>query len=160
MEGVSLVAIDLSRLWCTAGHTLRAAVLMEADQRLGDVAEIPTDLCNNTSGLLVSFDPASQLHWVDSAEGAESPCDPDFLRDLCFNNRWLAGALGGDLPRGVRMAPACPLFREPVQCSRCEAWVASPSVSAQGWLDHFGFAVQSAAGRAPVCMQCSRQSGM
>ena len=35
MEGVSLVAIDLSRLWCTAGHTLRAAVLMEADQRLG-----------------------------------------------------------------------------------------------------------------------------
>ena len=126
----------------------------------GDVAEIPTDLCNNTSGLLVSFDPASQLHWVDSAEGAESPCDPDFLRDLCFNNRWLAGALGGDLPRGVRMAPACPLFREPVQCSRCEAWVASPSVSAQGWLDHFGFAVQSAAGRAPVCMQCSRQSGM
>ena len=70
----------------------------------------------------------------------------------------VAGALGGDLPRGVRMAPACPLFREPVQCSRCEAWVASPSVSAQGWLDHFGFAVQSAAGGVCACLHAVQPS--
>ena len=51
----------------------------------------------------------------------------------------------------MRMAPACPLFREPVQCSRCEAWVASPSVSAVA--GPLWFAVQSVVG---VCLSaCS-----
>ena len=136
------------------GGEVRGARLFLGSTVLGgEVAEYPTDLMDDASALIVSFDPASQIHWVDTAPTAEDH-DPDFLRELCFNNSWLASCLAGDGTRAVCMAPIRPCERSPVMCEACGSVAPSPSEHAPAWLDHFAAAVQRAASRPVRCLRC------
>ena len=83
--------------------------------------------------------------------------DPLFVRDINFDNVWVAGKLSGDAPAAVRLAPRSPRSREPLICSTCRTTFFSPSVRPAHWPQHSGAAVQAAAGLQFRCYECCRR---
>jgi hypothetical protein len=135
------------------GEVRGARLFTGSTQLGGEVVETPTDTHDNHTCLMVAFDPSSQLHWVDTDPAAELE-DPNFMRELCFNNIWLASTLCSPEPTLVRMAPLKPCERSPVRCSMCGAVSPSPSQQPSAWLDHFAAAIQCAANCDVRCLKC------
>jgi hypothetical protein len=137
------------------GETRGTRLFVGSTRMGGSIAEIPTDIGCTDRALLVAFDPSAQIHFVLTDPAAvDGPVDPDFLRDLSFDNLWLASVLTSGEPVAVRMAPLSPQARLSISCTQCARQIASPHSDPRAWLDHFCAAVQAAAERPTVCLQC------
>ena len=148
-------------LAASLGETQGTRLYVGSTRLGGSIVEVPTDLVDTHSALLVAFDPSTQIHWVDTDPAAVGgPLDPDFIRDLSFDNLWLASVLTSGDPVAVRMAPLSPQPREAFCCTQCMRQIVSPHIEPSAWLDHFCAAVQDATGRPRVCLRCVSQVNM
>ena len=115
---------------------------------------VPTDPLTKTQMVAVAFNTQRSLHFVMSAEGSEDgPC-PDFMRMIGYDNKWSVGRLMQLKQVGVRYAPRDPMPREATACPRCRRNIVCPSVDPRAWQEHFGMAVQRAAGQPQRCAVC------
>ena len=121
----------------------------------GEIVEVETDPRDPNLLLIAEFCPATHLHWVETATGTEGNDDPLFLRDINFDNAWVAGKLLSEKPAAVRLAPREPAAREPVVCRSCEMRFGSPAEDPLVWVQHYGAELCQAAGFAFRCYECS-----
>ena len=105
----------------------------------------------------VDFTASRSLHWVESGAGTEGREDEGFIRDIPFDNAWLASKLLNGGLAGVRLAPRYPLPRPEIVCTACGLRVGSPADNPLFWVNQFGAAVQRAMGGAGFrCYDCMR----
>ena len=119
---------------------------------------VPTDPLTRGQVVAVAFNTQRSLHFVMSAEGSEDGPQLDFMRMIGYDNKWCVGRLMQEGPVGLRYAPRVPIPRGAIACPQCRRSIPCPSVDAHAWQEHFGLAVQRAAGvpeRCSVCMQGS-----
>jgi hypothetical protein len=133
------------------------AVFVGSERLGGQVAEVDTD-AQEGDLLIVGFNPTKQLHWVDSRGGAA--VDKTGLRVIPYNPSWacekvLKAMTDPYAPHAyVRLAPLNPKNRNPIRCTYCKRFVGCPTIHPKEWVEHFGCAVQAAAGRRFECISC------
>ena len=139
---------------CTGGECKGSRLVVTSGGDGGALAMVPTDPLTKTQMVAVAFNTQRSLHFVMSAEGSEDgPC-PDFMRMIGYDNKWSVGRLMQLKQVGVRYAPRDPMPREATACPRCRRNIVCPSVDPRAWQEHFGMAVQRAAGQPQRCAVC------
>ena len=143
---------------CTGGECMGSRLQVASGGSGGAVASVPTDPLVHDKLVAVAFNTQRSLHFVMSAEGSEDGPQPDFLRMIGYDNKWSVGRIMQEGPVGLRYAPRNPTPRGAIACPQCRRCIPCPSVDPQAWQEHFGLAIQRAAGVAQQCAECMQGS--
>ena len=143
---------------CTGGECMGSRLQVASGGSGGAVASMPTDPLVHDKLVAVAFNTQRSLHFVMSAEGSEDGPQPDFLRMIGYDNKWSVGRIMQEGPVGLRYAPRNPTPRGAIACPQCRRCILCPSVDPQAWQEHFGLAIQRAAGVAQQCAECMQGS--